>query len=193
MKLIRVLELILALAAGLGFARYRATGPDHAEFYPTRFARLQDGADAILAGVALIGGLGVLAERARGASRAPWGVGRWAWSLAAVYLILTTLDRVAGMASARMGPGYFSDPLGRAILADFRGKYGEFLLPAFGWFLFAGGLVGLFARREGVPASDDRERSGRAFAAVVVALLIGFTSLRLLGFGPPTMGGGMGP
>ena len=72
MRLAHALELVLAIGVGLGFAHYRATGPEFAEFYQTRFAEMQDMADSFLAGVALIGGLEVLTERLRGKYSSPW-------------------------------------------------------------------------------------------------------------------------
>jgi len=185
------MELVMAVAVGLGFNRYRATGEDYTEYYRTRFMQFQDGADSILAGVALVEGLGVLIERVRGKSPARWGPGRWVWCLAATYLALRMLDLVRENVAARLSRTYSSDSLWSAVLECVRGKYGEFLIPSFGWFLLALCLTALAARRGDSTAPDGREWSGRAYALVVVVVLLGFTVLTLLGFYQGGMGGGM--
>jgi len=191
MRLKYALELVLAVAVGLGFNRYRATGEDYAECYGTGFQQFQDGADSILAGVALVEGLGILIERVRGKSPSRWGPGRWVWCLAATYLALQMLDLVRDNAAARLSRTFSSDPLWSDVLRCVRGKYGEFLIPSFGWFLTALGLTALVARREESTAADGREWSGRAYAALVVVVLLCFKALTLLGFYQGGMGGGM--
>jgi len=191
MRIKYALELVLAIAVGLGFLRYRTTGEDYTECYRTRFMRFQDGADSILAGVALVEGLAVLIERVRGKSPSPWGPGRWVWCLAATYLALGMLDLVRDNVAAGLTRTYSSDPLWSDVLECVRGKYGQFLIPSFGWFLLALFLTSMAARRENSAAPDGREWYGRAYAALVVVVLLCFKALTLLGFYQGEMGGGM--
>ncbi len=201
MRLSYLLELVLAVCVGLGLARYRLTGPELADTL-TQLPPIywyEEGIDSFLAGMALVGGLGTLIERARGKSPAAWGPGRWAWASLAIYLVIHLLEWTAEItaqynqaivANPRVGIGQNS--LWEKILQEQRGGYSGLLLTSIPWFLLALGLTSLAApgRRDSSP--DAREWAGRLFAASIVAVAIGFTALLLLGFKPSGMGGGMG-
>ena len=75
MRLSYAMELVVAAGVGMALTRYRLTDPDYVEFCGvlTWIVRLEDGIDAFFEGVALVGGLGILLEQARGKSPRIWG------------------------------------------------------------------------------------------------------------------------
>jgi hypothetical protein len=187
-RLSHALELVFALAAGMAFARYRATCPEFPEYYPTRFGRIQDGVDSVFTGVALVEAFGVAVERARGKSPRPWGWGRWVWCLAGAYIVVAALDHVADLAASRALATYIQNSFTEDLVEAIRGGWGAFLLPTLAQFLLAGCAVMLIAPHVKETKVDDRELSGRAFAALTVALMLTFKVLMCLGYS----GGGMG-
>jgi len=192
MRLKYVLGLVGSIALGLGFARYRATGPEYTEFFGSLLEQSQDFSDAILAGVALGEGLGVVVERVWGRSPSRWGPGRWVWCLAASYLVLRGLDCVGDTVSFRNSAVYVQDSLNADLARGLRGKYAEFLIPQFAWFLLALGLTWLVARRGDAIVNDGRELTGRVFAALTVVLMLGFKVITLYGYYQGEIGGGTG-
>src|SRR5216683_1716615 len=84
MRLSYLLELVAALAVGLGFATWRERlGPQ----LPSGFQRVMSFYDreeftwSVLIGVAVAGLLGLVVESLRKRGPATWGFGRWMWSL----------------------------------------------------------------------------------------------------------------
>jgi len=193
MRLHYALELVLAIGVGLGLARYRLTWPEQAETFGALswIDAFEVGADSILAGVGLVGGLATFVERVRGKSPVPWGPGRKVWLFVASYLSLRLLDEVLGTISIRFDPGiYIQNSVSTEIVRGLRGTYGEFLLQPMTWFILALGLTSLVDPTRRNPAADGREWGGRVFAAVLVCTGLGFRALVLLGIHPQVMGGG---
>ena len=80
-----ILELVAAVAAGLGLVRYAATVGMPFDL-STRRGWLAAW-DYLSTGIALVGLLGMLAESARRRSPERWGFGRWTWAIAGLYAV----------------------------------------------------------------------------------------------------------
>jgi hypothetical protein len=179
----------------MALTRWRLTDPDHVDYFASLqwIVRLEDGIDSFFAGVALVGGAGMLVERARGRSPKSWGPGRWVWFLVASYLFLKLLDPICSTVSQHIwAVGLNQASLIQDVIEGFRWKYGEFLLRSTSWFILAFGLTALVAGTPRDPNPDSREWAGWAFAFLLVSTVLALKTLLLLGYPESMMGGGMG-
>ena len=94
------------------------------------------------------------------------------------------------MATARLWLVSTQTPFTSDLVSALRGHYAGFLIPTFSWFILALSLTMPFARRGDVSASDWREWSGRAFAALAVAVMLGFKALTIFGYYQNQFSGG---
>jgi hypothetical protein len=194
MCLFYAIELVLAAGVGLALVRYQQTDPDYQELggFLTGIVRLEDGIDVFFAGVALVGGMGILVERARGRSPRNWGPGRWIWVIVASYLLLHVLDAFCGTLSAHIwAVGVNQASLVEDLLRGLRWKYGRYLLPSISWFTLALAMTSLLARPQLPPAPDARDRAGTVFAVLLIFCVLVLKVFILFGYQEGTMGGGM--
>ena len=159
------LELVLAVAAGLGLVRYAERVAGMPLDLTSRLGLLNAEVYAS-AGVALVGLAGLLVERARRRSPAHWGLGRWSWAVAGLYAAWVHLVGFEGAAFR----GY--NQLG-LIWVYFYGL--REARPSLVPMLLSVWLTARFARLPRDPAPDAREWAGRAFGGFVVVV----TAIRL--------------
>lgn len=169
-RIVDLLEWIVALA--LGLATYRAcfalpiwrlqwAQADNA------WTRMTFVIAPILFGVAIFEGLALAVERARGRGPRPWGVGRWTWSIAAIYVVLkAAFDLVSLVLLTVRATGAMPtrDTLARYFIYYLLLTFGAHFACALAAFIVTAQLAGLPA----APSLDGREWSGRVFAAFVV-------------------------
>ena len=172
-RIVDLLEWVVALA--VGFATFRAClavpnwrsqweGADRA------WTKLTYVVVLTLVGITIVEGLALAVERARGRGPRPWGIGRWTWSMASIYLVLKVafdLMRLVLTNSmwrrASWGRAWHEElaPLFIYSLASVFRIYFAFAMAAF--------LVTVrLAGSPSDPAPDAREWSGRVFAVFVV-------------------------
>jgi len=190
-RLSYAMELVVAAGVGMALTRYRLTDADYQELCAvlTGIVRLEDGIDAFFEGVALVGGLGILVERARGKSPRILGPGRRIWALVASYLLLHLVDPICGTVSAHIWDVFHQDSLIEDVLEGLRWRYGQVLLPSVSWFLLALALPAFAARSQLGAKPDGRERAGRVLAVLLISTVLILKALIVLGFQEGTMGG----
>jgi hypothetical protein len=171
MRLAAVMELILVTAVGMAVASWLIHDPSMAQYYTQapRGRLLKDAADGFLAGVALAGCIAVWVERVRRQPPAPWGPGRWAWSVVGLYLLLHygfTFARRMMVGTSTNGRPLVEIVAG--IPADVRASLIFWYRNAPAYVLIAVGLTYLAASSEPLPRADGREWAGRVFAVLTV-------------------------
>src|SRR4051794_37354566 len=127
MRLAYAQELLIAVGVGMGLARYRLNWSELSGLN-SWLVWLEITVGGVCAGVALVGGLGLLIERARGKSPSPWGPGRWAWLFLASYLVLDGLDSFVRTVAVRLHTTN-STSLIEDFLEGLQGEHGELLIP----------------------------------------------------------------
>ena len=164
MRLGSVLELIAVLSVGMATATWLVQDPRMAAVYSQGTWRLwlKDLADGFVGGVVLSGFVGVWVERARGRSPLPWGLGRWAWSVIGLYILLHY-----GLTYAYRND---NDPVGmvRGLPADIRVQLIFWLRNAPAYVIVAVGITYFGATTRPMPRPDSRELAGRILSAVIV-------------------------
>jgi hypothetical protein len=136
--------------------------------------------DPMLWSVAVFEGLALAVERARGRGPRAWDVGRWTWSMAALYAVFKVsfdlVDKVLAIVLAtRRGPSWniFAYHLSFRLSTVFAEGHFACALTAV--------LVTLRLSRTPVAAvADAREWTGRAFAVIVLVWTV--TSVLILQF-----------
>lgn len=140
--------------------------------FTTMFSRLQWIGGAILAGLALSGGLTLAVEVLRGRRPQTWGAGRWIWAIAGLSIVLCVLIKGASLTAvlARKGvtshwlPYYFQ--LKQHIYQHFiEGPF--FTLAAFG-------VTAILARTPRDPSPDAREWLGRLYLGLAILVNLAF-------------------
>ncbi len=179
-----VLELVATAAVCFAVVRSQLTtssvnSPSLDVRRSSDWVRLLGG--SILTGMALAGGVGLAVETVRGRRPASWGLGRWIWSIATMFMVFFVASSLAGWrsidSSARTGcprsawrsRAYFE----RIAIHQFFG--------AFAWTIAAVCTTAMLARSPRDPEPDAREWAGRLFASVAVALNIAEPLLRAAG------------
>jgi hypothetical protein len=152
-----VLELVAAVAVGLGMLRYaRLVG------MPFDLATRRGVLDAwsyLAAGLALVGLVGTAVEVARRRSPERWGLGRWTWAIAGLYtVVIHGLGVAKGIRDAMFYLGlpwiYFYGLL--------------WAWPYLGPALVSAWLTARMARLPRDPKPDAREWTGRIYGLLVV-------------------------
>jgi hypothetical protein len=152
-----VLELVAAVAVGLGMVQYaRSVGSPFD--LATRWG-LSEAWVYLSSGIALVGLVGLVVEVARRRSPERWGLGRWTWAIAGLYVVAIHLAGVAK--GVREGMFYLGFPW----------IYFYGLRPA--WPYLGVGLVSTWlaarmARLPRDPKPDAREWAGRVYGVLVV-------------------------
>ena len=169
-RIVDLLEWVVALAVGLATFRACFALPiwrlqwERAEIGLVRLALF---IASTLFGVAIFEGVVLAVGRARGRGPRPWGIGRWTWSIAAIYVVLKVASDLANIVLAmartiktlpdcKALSNYFSYYLASAFSAQFACALAAFLITA--------RLTGLTTN----PSPDAREWSGRVFAVLVI-------------------------
>ena len=175
MSLRLVMELILAIAVGLGLCR--ATMEYWS--YLLWFGWGLTASASFFAGVALVFGPGTWLEAARRKERVAWGTGRQIWSTVSVYYLLTNAIELARMLiqTWRRGPG---PGWVRPILSHrFQSNTDDFFGPvAIG--IVSYGITRIMARDHSEPPADAREWVLRVAAALVVVVFFGFRVVNVI-------------
>ncbi len=151
-----VLELVAGVAVGLGMFRYaQQVG---FPFDLTTWWGLGEAWVYLSSGMALVALAGIGVELARRRSPERWGLGRWAWAIAGLYVVAVHLAGVAK--GVREGMFYVGMPW----------IYFYGLRPAWeylGVALISAWLAGRMARLPRDPRPDAREWTGRIYGVLV--------------------------
>ena len=157
-----VLELVATAAVCFAVVRSQMTSRNVGlNFIPvgdSGYIRLNGG--AILTGLALAGGVGLAVETSRGRRPSSWGLGRWIWSIAGVYVIFSVASQLAALTINRLVRENRLPPLGVAVRGVLeRAAIYEF----FGGFAWAIAAVCVTSMLAGMPPRPDsgRPREGR--------------------------------
>ena len=170
-----LMELVVAAAICTVMVRDLTTTPSLSALtggFSTIFSRMQWIGGAILAGLALTGGLGLAVESLRGRRPSSWGVGRWIWAIASLSLVILALVKAAGLTMVLARKGV----TGRWIPYYWQVKqhvYQYFIEgPLFPVAAF--GLIALLARTPRDPSPDAREWTGRLYLGFAVLVNLVF-------------------
>ncbi len=155
-----VLELVAAVAVGLGMFRYaRTVGMP---FFAT-WRGLLDAWDYLSAGIALVGLVGIVVEVVRRRSPERWGLGRWTWAIAGLYIVAI---HVLGVAKGVRDSMFY---LGMPWIYFYGLRQAwPYLGPA----LVSAWLAARMARLPRDRKPDAREWAGRVYGALVVVISI---------------------
>ncbi|HEY2159318.1 MAG TPA: hypothetical protein VGH33_27070 [Isosphaeraceae bacterium] len=176
-----VMELVVA--AAICFAVVRWARPRAYWEYSYTPARCSDWVrwvgGSLLTGLALSGSAGLIVETIRGRRPSTWGLGRWIWSIAGLFMVFcgvqesveVVVSLARGQTSLRViGAGPL---LLRIAIHQFFG--------GFAWAIAAVCATAMIARTPRDPEPDAREWAGRLFASLAVALNIAEPLLRAAG------------
>jgi hypothetical protein len=184
-RLAFLMELILGTAVGLGVFRDRILLHATIDFgfpieSPGWVRWLGTLGESVFEGVGLVVGIGTWVEAARRRAPQTWGPGRWVWSVVAASIIPSSAYVLV--------TGHWAD------FPQFRGMrlsaYPPIVLhqvrffATVPWFLVALAFTRWLARTGRTPATDGRERAGRAYAVLLVAVAVVVTVLLAVGFDP---------
>jgi hypothetical protein len=124
-----------------------------------------------LAAITMVEGVILLVERLRRKGPAVWGLGRWTWSVAALYipLYLGFQTLVAIVQGGRRGARL---PASRD-LANIAMRSADLFRSRFVWALVAGWIAIKLSRWPIGSEADAREWSGRLFATLLVVWALG--------------------
>jgi hypothetical protein len=176
-----VVELVVALAAGLALARWTCSGVTGLGFRSATLVlnTVRYTVEPTLCGLALVGCAGLAVELARKRSPKIWGLGRWVWAVSGG-LILMELAVQLGFESIllwkRGGYTALSSQLSRLA----RGLLSSHFFSQGAWFLLCICVIAWLAGQLKDPGPDAREWSGRAFLAILVAWAISCRILMVL-------------
>src|SRR5579864_3342245 len=180
-----LLELILALAVGMGLAR---ADPKYAELLAGFPLGLRNWITQVIgnvsAGFALVVGLATFIERARGRSPLTWGPGRSATSILCIYVIYLNLAKAAlvfriSLLFVRVH-AFWLRGTGLDKLLQGNGLMFQMSVP---WFVLGLGITYLVVRPARDPSPDAREWAGRVFSALVVVVPIAGIVCEVIGLG----------
>jgi len=179
-----LLELILALAVGMGLARANPRGAEYLAAVSTFGWGYLIGqvSGNIFEGFALVVGLATLIERVRGRSPSIWGPGRWALSVICIYAIFLYISTAAAefVALFRVrGEVNWLHEFGLSELIASNSMLVRMTVP---WFLLALGITYRVVRPARDPSPDAREWAGRVFAALVVVVAFAGLLCGVVGF-----------
>jgi hypothetical protein len=182
-RLAYILELVVAVAISAALSRDQLAEPRTrahlAVAPPSEWVRLAGG--AILTGLAISGGVGLALESARGRRPSSWGLGRWIWSIAGVYVALNLATALV-FAAATQFRQHRTLVRGEVLLRVTRYYVASSMLTDSAvWFLTAVCATAMFAGSPRDPEPDAREWLGRVFASVCVATLIAMRTLQAMG------------
>jgi len=156
------MEFVVVLAVGMGLARF--VWVVYGKDAETLLDRLQIFIVPFLVGIGLAGGLGTWLEAARRRSPPIWGVGRWAWSVSALCVLLKVLDLSVNL--------LFSHWRGNDAIHEL-GMVGDLMILLFAretwWISTAAWLTSLIIRQPRDPSPDAREWAGHFYLAALVA------------------------
>jgi hypothetical protein len=152
-----ILELVAAVAVGLGLYRY-ADAVGMPFDWATRRGVLA-GWTYLSTGIALVGLVGVAVEAARRRSPELWGMGRWTWAIAGIYAV--AVHGVGGAKGIREHMFYLGMPW-----VYFYGLPDAW--PYLGPALASAWLAARMARLPRDPKPDAREWAGRVYGTLVV-------------------------
>jgi hypothetical protein len=128
MRIVPLLELVATLAAGMAMARWHILDPTYraanSAYSWSMWAKTI--AETFLAGAAVVGFIGVWIERAFRRGPRPWGIGRCAWSLVGLFLMLRVAFSSANSAVRYRHFGKSMSDLVRDIRADLRVNFSFF-------------------------------------------------------------------
>ncbi len=191
MRMFFLMELVLAAGVGFGVARLHLGNPDWSDYHPANswIDWSEDAIDCVLAGTALVLGLGTITERALGKLPPIWGPGRWLLASLSIFLPACLLAEISNtIVSHRLGE--FQNSVLKDILHGLRGRYYEFLPADISYLVVAMALTWWIApgRRND---ADAREWTGRAIALLIVGAACVFRLLQWSGFRETFMGGGL--
>ncbi len=93
MRLSLIFEMIVAVGAGLGLARWHFASKEmtHRVFILNRWDYNLEFAENVFVGIAMVGMVGTLIERASASGPKPWRFGRMAWVTAGCFIPITQL------------------------------------------------------------------------------------------------------
>lgn len=172
------LELVAAAAIGFGLLRSQLP---RAGSMPAGSGWLRLLGGACVAGLAIVGGLGLAIEAGRGRAPSSWGLGRWVWSIAGLSLLLAVSAKMASIVANRL-VARGSVRLEWAEVPDLLGLSAMFLFDGgFAWAIAAVCVTAMFTGVLRDPEADAREWAGRLFASLVVALHLAVLMLRSTG------------
>jgi hypothetical protein len=172
MKLFLMMEVILAMAIGLGLARIGVADRSGLKLYSLSL----EVANEILAGFGLVFGMVTWLEAARRRTRVAWGLGRRTWSAILAYLLLNNLflmGLVVGYESRHPGSASLSTRLADTLRQHHAGG----LLAPVATGMLAIGLTRLLCRTGPEPEPDPREWLLRGTSALTLATYLGIEIL----------------
>ncbi len=183
MRLAYVLELVAAAAVCFAVVRSQLSSRWVSLNFPapgySGFVRLFGG--AFLTGLALSGGVGLAVEAFRGRRPSTWGLGRWVWSIAAMFVLFSVASGLVALEVNRLVRDDSLPPLDGAVggLLTRTAIYQFF--GGFAWTIAALCATAMLAGSPRDPEPDAREWAGRLFASLAVALNIAEPLLRAAG------------
>ncbi len=168
MKLSYVIESIVVVAFGLGFARWHIQDPNYSSGYAQLIWALwlKEAGNGFFAGAAMAGFLGLLIEVASRRSPRPWGLGRWAWSVVGLFLVSRHAIETTHIAKLYWSRGYTLASFVEQLLPEARVNFSNLLFAIVPYIVIAVGVTHwVCAGNEGnATPSDGREWAGRVFA-----------------------------
>jgi hypothetical protein len=183
MRISASMQLIVALALGVSLATWQATEPVMRALLRgapyAAWVRVIGG--NFLSAAAIVGGLGLAYEIIRGRSQRPWGIGRWTWSIAALFATLNVSAIVASIVASqvrRRGVCPTWEVVRRVSLQASTDQF----LGQFAWTWLAFMLTAYFTRGiTASPPNDLRERLGYEFGALTAATALIVRTLESIG------------
>ena len=169
MKLSYVIESIVIVAFGLGFARWHIQDPVYSPGYAQLIWALwlKEAGNGFFAGAAIAGFLGLLIEVASRRSPRPWGLGRWAWSVVGLFLLSRHALNTIDVAKLYWSRGYTMASFVEQLLPEARVNLCVWLLDTAPYILIAVGATRLVSGPNAAHG-DGREWAGRIFAVLIV-------------------------
>lgn len=175
-----VLELVATAALCFGLMRFHSPRMVPTGRMPASgWVRFSGG--ALLTAMTFTNGIGLVLETIRGRRPVSWGLGRWIWSIAVLFLAFS----LAGQSFVAVTQYLRVFPRSRGFVYVF-GHVFEWLVvhPFFGgsaWAIAAVCATSMLAGSPRDPKPDAREWAGRVFASLAVALNIAEPLMRAAG------------
>jgi hypothetical protein len=169
MSIAYLMELVAALAVGLGFSVVN-DGIRMERGLNENPARIRDFAFDLFLGVASAELIGLAVERSRGRGPAVWGFGRWVWAL---FGVAALLEFGKGLAYAAL-----ADAVDRRVMPRLSEVYHNavmtpwWLVAGLAWIPVAFWVTARLARLPGDPNPDAREWAGRVFGVTLPAVKV---------------------
>ncbi len=183
MRLGYVLELVATAAVCFAVVRSQMTtsSVNSPSLAPGSSGWIRLVGGSLLTGLALAGGVGLVVETVRGRRPSTWGLGRWIWSIAGVFVIFSVASSLAALAVNRFVRKDRLPPLSLAVQGVLERTAIYQFFGGVGWAIAAVCATAMLAGSPCDPEPDAREWAGRLFASLIVALNIAEVLLRAAG------------